>query len=998
MPYSLNIVCLDPIALLFWLFSAIISRFIYVKKMLFGLFGKKNKEDALIEAAKSASLVSEKTPNEQVSETLVPNTFPIEELKRPDPVKEETSVESSYAEEEIAAPLQDLEIPKAQPLISKAVEVEVKDPKVVVKAGATPSIEQKVSSKPSGLMSFIKSFSFAGLKKKPEVAETSNVKTKPEVSAQPVVPVNSTVKSNAFKISLPASYSEDTKNALMGRLLKTAVFVLVSLSLVVTNFFIEQHFVKGEELSNPGFKSLSYSEENIIPDRGIIRFAPESEFGFSNAVEVSPIEATKGYLLNVASGKFWANFTASNANVNFVVGEKIVIIPSHASFDFEFDGEKLVLSVFDGDVYVGLLDEGLSVTEPVDPYSELFLNILLVPRDSQVTVPLKKIGVKLSDLLYLKLIKEFKYSVIPKAIEDSQWAKDNQLKDFKFFEGIKQDFVSHIILRGDTINDSKVGQFVFWAEENLTFVPFKKRKMIFEHLFAYLNDAIFYANEGDEVLSSASWDEFNSYYQNVPASVSDSEDYFKRFDVYVDQLSVFGPSDVQYQMFKNMAEKKFFEGRDAYEVLNLFWADVYEGLNADEVMAEQALNNYYSYFKSLSKSGTGSAFYKDFISFQNQLFDNLFLRYPVFYRDGYFEMKNQMEEILLSLYVDDPLYNELSQALISNKIDFLKRMMKFFFDEKISISDAKEILSRLVEEVNKLMPKDDSGVAVIDLFESRLNDIGDFWGYLSSPQYNLSKTYGSTHEERYKFYLQEKDKIWNFVNLQEDLLGETLKKVTVEDVEAEMNAVFAEFPEITNHEFGEIEDVEQRYVSVKGVVGGYSFEASFDRDNSSLSDVYVYGKLVSDSPLKIGNLLSVLQEKFADLVDEGAQVGDDYTIESVAQRTARVYIAKIIGEYGFEITLDNVSLVDELNALYRVENVVFKEKESVVLTFDFLMNGETATNLLLTIKGTPVLLDGKFTLEELRNVALAEGDLSKVDGSESDASNDSSGSGEALLR
>ena len=102
---------------------------------------------------------------------------------------------------------------------------------------------------------------------------------------------------------------------------------------------------------------------------------------------------------------------------------------------------------------------------------------------------------------------------------------------------------------------------------------------------------------------------------------------------------------------------------------------------------------------------------------------------------------------------------------------------------------------------------------------------------------------------------------------------------------------------------------------------------------------------------------------------------EEFTIESVAERAARLFIAELIAGYGFVVEMDDVSVVDELNAIYRVEEIYKDENEDVVMTFDFVMNGEKAINLFLVVEGDPFVLDGEYTLEELASVASAEEDF-----------------------
>ncbi len=813
----------------------------------------------------------------------------------------------------------------------------------------------------------------------PKVVEASKIET----SRQAVEPPRQAVEPIKTPESKPQpNIQPKLPNPFIGDIIKSLVYLSIGIVMVGANFFIEGKFVESKEVIAPAFSQLDYASENIIPDNAIIRFADESTSGFKNSMSVASInQDSNQYIFKLDSAKLWGNFTISDAKVNIVAGERVVIIPNHAVFDLEFDGEKILLSVFDGDVYLGFLNEGIQVNEYQDQYSALFMNKLLIPRDIQVTVPLKKIDAKLQSVLYLKLVKEFKYYEIPAATKDSAWAKENLIKDTKYTEIEKQNLVSDIIFGGTSVRDSLLSEAIFWSEENLTFVPDKNHKMIFNHLFSYLDDAIFYANEGDQSLSNASFENFNSYLATLPSSISQGEEYFSKFDFYINRLSVFGPDDPPYYILKKLLDKKFFEGRDRYSIVNLLWGDVYKGINQGSAAAESALNNYYSYLDSTIGDRSNMEFYEDYISYQNQLFDNLFIKYSLFYKDGYFAMKNVLEQELLSIYEDNDLQEELTQELISNKIDFLKRLMKFFFDEEIEVPVAKEILSRLIEEINDLMPSDDDNTAVIELFETRLKDIGNFWGYLSSPEYYTSKTYGLTHEERYKSYLEEKDRIWDFINIQEEVLGENVKEVTIDDVVEEIEGIFTANVDVSEIEVLNFEDISQRYVDINGIIGGYPFEAVYDRDNNLLKDVYAYGELVSDRAVQLESLVSLLQEKFADLaVEDSGTTEEENTIEHYAERAARAYIAKLLSDYGFKAEMENITVVDELNALYRVDGVYLEGKEDMIFTFDFMMNGEKATNLYLTVKGEPVVMEGKYTLEELKNIAVAENDFNAEDG------------------
>lgn len=792
---------------------------------------------------------------------------------------------------------------------------------------------------------------------------------------------------------------ENNKTA---NIIKGSLFAVIAVAVVVGNFFLEERFADGGQILDEGPVSLDYTVENIIPDNGVIRFGGD-DFGIVNAMALEhsfPID--NEYVFSVGSGKIWGNFNDSNAKVD-IVADRVVLIPDHASFDLDFDGKKLKLAVYEGDVYLGFLEDGVVLEEYVDQYDPIFMNRILVPRDSQVEISMSKVDDRINQLLYSKLVKEFKYSAIPAVDSASAWTKSNMAADQKFLENVKNEIQSEIIFKGTSAQGGTFNDFAFWAEENLTFVSKKRESMMFDHLFSLMDNAIFYATEGDKFASDDSLLEYDLYLATLPADFLENSYYLRRFDEYVERLSVFGPADDQYGLYLELLSRKFSADRDVYEVVDALWLDVYEGIDLGNVSAERALNNYYEYFDSTVGKNVDENFYKNYIIFNNHLVDNLLFRYPTFYNDGYFAIKNALEQELLRLFEDGQLKDELKQALISNKIDFLKRLRTFFFAGEVTINEAKDIFSRLVEEIDDLMSQDTSQLAVVDLFESELADIGDFWGYLNSPEYHTSKTYGANYEERYQSYLKEKDRIWSFINVQEDVLGESVGEKTMNDVVKEIEDVFKENSAVSQFSVGLFEAVDQRYVPIDGVIGGYPFGALYDRDQGTLNEVYTYGELVSDRPVKLSNLLEVLQGKFADLADEDIPQEDQFSEETFAQRAARLYISELVGGYGFEVGIENVSVVDELNALYRVESIVMTGSPDIFVTFDFLMNGETVTNLFLKVEGSPVVLDGKYTLEELKTIVFAEGDLALLEDAglnvvEGESANNSASSGGGVLR
>jgi len=759
---------------------------------------------------------------------------------------------------------------------------------------------------------------------------------------------------------------------LVGNWVKTLVFAAISFIAVFATFVYEGHFPAKDATTQASFSTFNYKNDNIIPDNGILRFDGDSEMVVDSIKD-------KNYVFELKKGKVWGDFSYSSAKTNFIVG-KVVLIPYQAVFDANFDGERLELNVYDGDVYVGFLPDGISHQEYVDPYNSAFINRLMVPRENQLTVPMGKVNEEIRPLLYSKLVKEFKFATLVDDQKNSDWAKTNKEKDKKILELVRQQFNADQLYAGLKVREGLISNFISWSEENLTFVPDKKVEMSLDHLFNYLDDAAYYANEGLKDDSAARIQAFNDYMLTLDPAILQSKEFFARFDLYVDMLKIFGPGDPEYKILKALLNQKFVAGRDKNDIVVDFWLDVYKGLNTSNSLAEESLNTYYEYFdKTRVKNVTGEIddnFYKNYLAYQNQLFDNLLLKYPLFYKDGYFAIKTIFENDLLSLYSNGQSKDELKQAFVNNKINFMKRLKKFFFDGDVDVKTAKEIYKRLFSEISDLMSKDNSGVAVIKLFESQLADMDDFWGYLNSPEYQVA-AYGPTNEDRYKVYLQDRSTILSFDNIKKDLLGEATVQTstkTIEQITSDIQTALQANKDVSNIEVGKIETADQRYVPVKFVLGGYPVEANYDRDNDVVKDVQVYSQSVVDRAVKLSGLLSLLQQKFADLAKEPKILGEEKaTVETAAQRLAKVYIAKKMTDLGFVVTADNVTIVDQLNAVYRVKEVTFKDNPDLKVTFDVLMSGEMITNVFLTLKDEPQSLKDKYTFEEFARLMAAEG-------------------------
>jgi hypothetical protein len=756
-----------------------------------------------------------------------------------------------------------------------------------------------------------------------------------------------------------AQTPKDQPFSFIKNLLRGVVFAALSLSLLGVNIFFEGSLAESDDLKVDTFSSFDYEEENQIPENGIVRFEDEAS--------MNVLSADNDYVFELENGRLWGNFLYFNDELNILISDKLVLIPRYAVFDLEFDGEKITLSVYNGDVYIGFLSDFDEISDPFSPYSPTFGNSMLVPRNTQVSIPLTKLDERIYSLLNSKLIKEFKYSIIPEAITESEWVKNNERKDNQLLSKMERELDEEILYNKRVLDEGFLKRIWRFFERKLTFVGDKKDLNDEKEQFAYLDAALYFANQKNEIDMLKNLDDFDEYFMEKGEGFD--------FDEYLESLMVVSVNDKLHEIYINLLNKKIEQDGEAEKALSALWRDVYQAIDEGNIFAIEALNTYFKSWGKLKSASFSEEGYRHYLIFQNQLVGNLFLKFPIFYKDLYFENKYRLEQKLLDLYVQGQLRVELLNDFVSQKISYLKRLKRFFFGDNIKVVDAREIILRLVKEVQEFIPEE-SNLAVIELFETQLGDIGDFWGYLNTPEYNNSAIYGASHQDRYEIYLEEKDKIWRFIDIQENINGEKVEtEISVSDVEDEIEAVFEENLDFKNVEIGEIDDVSQRYVDVTAIIYGYSLEAIYDRDNEALRDVYVYGELISDRPVKLDGLLDVLEDKFEllveDEIEEDEKGLDQELVESHAQRIARIYIAGKIAELGFELNEQNVKLVNDIKSEYRISNINLEDYPDVQLSFDYSASRELALNIFFYYENEPVVLSDEYTLEQLKELIIS---------------------------
>ncbi|MFA5829162.1 MAG: FecR domain-containing protein [Candidatus Gracilibacteria bacterium] len=524
------------------------------------------------------------------------------------------------------------------------------------------------------------------------------------------------------------------------------------------------------------------SAEIYFADFGVIRLNAATQLNF-----VYADTNTNNLVFDLRKGRVWGDTALTPANLNVIAGGAY-LIPQHSSFDLDYDGEKVTIFAQKQHDFVGLvpLDHGfIQATSFKIPD---FINTLFLAQGNQISIYNDQIQTNaetLKQLLYSKLLKEFRYGLYNMdTIESDSWISENIKKDIVLFQKSSSDLMKQFRDRGlifnslDSIN-FQLNQSYEKFSNGLVFDQSKLIQKVLNNFFDQVNDSEYLLMSNRQ---SEAQDRLNLFKKIVQESDLVYNDTYKReliarLWVEYSKLNFVLPSDNLYPvrvvlsdlLLQNMGTSDA-EIREKFLLVRDYLGNAYDIVDINPSVARTALDNYYKHFTALaSKEQNRLSKVVDFFAQDNQIFDNLLRQYSVFYRDSYFAMKNNLEQQWLALLPEGDFKNEEKQTIISNKIDFLKRLQAFFLADKVSVVDARQIVFRLFKEADDLQLPVDAQVAVADLFAQRLQDFGVFYRYLNSQEFVGTTLHGTTHREQFDAFLQLQQKV-NISDVQAEIL------------------------------------------------------------------------------------------------------------------------------------------------------------------------------------------------------------------------------------
>lgn len=692
--------------------------------------------------------------------------------------------------------------------------------------------------------------------------------------------------------------------------------VLAFASFFGINFFEKIGF------SESGFdEDASYSEEIVFDFEGETEVFGSSEFDSSFlrfSSENAEIEGKRlgndRFSFVVKKADFWGNFSFSAMKANLFL-DRIVLIPENASFNLEFDGESVLLEVYEGDVYVAFVKEKTSFetveNQFFDPYSEDLLNRILVPKGNQVVIPLSKLDLDLDQLFYSKLVKEFKYSTIPAVKWDSTWVSENLKRDKEVLQYKRSEFSKKYLDFTPNPDVGPLDGFVVVLKENLTLFASKKEEIAIAAAIGHLEKALYYANLEDRLNMRLCLDAFLA----DAVKVSD-EDFWLEVNEIRNSLFIFSKSNLQFEILESLVLLDQNSGKRA--LLDLYWENVYLDLSAFE--------NYYAELEKFLLIEHDSEFLGNFLNFQNQLVDNLLLKYPDFYREEIFVTKSVLEKQLLDNYQDDLEYwSELQQSFINGKLNFLKKLRIYTLEGDLELETAEDLFSLLFEEIYNLRQQAVADLAVEEYFQSELESFVDFWGFLRDDDFHGQNGVGDL-QRLFETYLLEREKIVSYSDLEFGILGISSENGGLEKSVEDLENLFDKKGKTERAEVLNFQSLGQRFVSMKVIYKGFVFQFVYDRDREVIRDLEIFDDSIEDyltsDFLDFQDSLGTEIEfplDFSIVLDSLESQYKNQDLEQFSEDWAKAKIIEELALADFEVVSGDILPTDHRNAEYLVE-------------------------------------------------------------------------------
>lgn len=735
-------------------------------------------------------------------------------------------------------------------------------------------------------------------------------------------------------------------------------------------------------------------------DAGVVRLTQDA------VVNVAVADSQKdAYVLELQKGRLWANNLYTSAYFN-VVANGAFVIPDYAAVDVRVDGSKTFVYAHRHHASIGLVPLAYKAQEAKRFPDESFINSFTLAEGNQTTVFADKITENeetLRKLFYSKLVKEFPFGVLDaQQLSTDSWLKDNIAADKVYESKIADESSQQIRGRGLKIADLSsfgysFGQALNGVYNTLTFSGAKVIARTNDDIFDHFDDAKYLLLFGQTTRAKERLDFFHKSLDQALAEKG--QDYklavLERLRDEHDRLSYVTGDNALSQA--KMVLVQYLLGqlgsteddiREKFIIVRNTMNGVYDLADINSQSARQALEDYFAQFTQVvNQEKTRMGKLRNILAEENQIMDNLFRFYPIFYRDRFFAMKSQLEQQWLALLPEGEGKNEEKQTIVSTKIDFLRQLKTFFLADKIAVDDAKQIVFRLFRESDDLQLPADQQVAVNDLYAKRLNDFGVFFRYLNSPEYVATSLHGSSRKVQFDQFVQAQQEQVSIEEIRQEILGnQAAPVITPEKILAQAQKDFADIG-AQNVQFGPFNDIKQKILALNSAtVLGVEIHAQYAWDSRLVSQIYTGDTLISADPVNLANLARLIKTK-TEVVPETPDVPVMPTPSptpassptpapaptgSKTERVAKILLIQKLKVSDIALTEADLSIVDLALSKFTVSKAILVSDQSISFSFDIDGKNNVVTNLVLFTKDGQHPVVGTFGLTDVSDRLKSE--------------------------
>jgi len=752
-----------------------------------------------------------------------------------------------------------------------------------------------------------------------------------------------------------------------------------------------QNDIRGGTTLSSGQTIRSFKETGVeiqLSGGSRVRLAPDTTL---KVLKLSSSVDSPHQLL-LLDGEVWAYSVAASPRVDVYLPGGATVTSEDNVFDVSVRDGTLSVFAAKNPVRVSLfLPQRLEVSK-FTSNAISYLNSILVTERSVLHFVLAKLDPKFEKLLYSKLIKEFQYAPISdEQISQNSWFSLNGQLDRLVTEAQLQRLTNAMKKRNLVVSapDSLfefVRSRVQSAGNFLTFDDDRRRDSTLKALLVHIDDALYFSSVSNE---KKAIERVQFFLQQIPTYTSDrammvriEDALWQRFH----QFSILTPKDGGLFRIRdelrtallglNQAGYSLAFDRQALLVRS-YLSDVFSTFSVDSSLAQNFLQQYFQAserffftFGNEIKTNPESIFE------ESQLLSRLFLASPLFYKDQYFEQKFKMESQWLSLVPDKDDRAEEAQTMATARIDLLRYLRKYFFDELVAPGDARSVLYRLLtalSQTSQVTP--DSEVAAS--FRDIIREQQSFWLFLNNSEFSESSLHGKTQKDRFTSFMKNQERQKEIRELQKSLFGSAQEVSSPPEVQQTLLEIQDAFRKVavSKLHIAPLLDRDQPQVFVDNAeYNGISFSAIYDREKSLISDVKVFGETVLSSAIPLSKLPSIFRVKSStsDLLGDFTQNSDSPPDEESLAKVTAVFLAKKLQILGFELTADQVQSIDETGKIFAVSEARLPlDQHPIVANFDIRLSDYRVSSVSVAVLGKRLSMPGEVTLdnfsEALRN-------------------------------